>query len=73
MIYNSISKEIEKSIRSLDKTDQNKVLNYVRSLLKNKKKEPDFYTYFGSLTQEDAKSMKTAIEKGCEKIDHNEW
>ena len=69
---NSISKEIKKSILSLDKTDQNKVLNYVRSLLKNKKGS-DFSTYFGSLTKEDAKSIKNAVEKGCEKIDQNEW
>jgi Sec7-like guanine-nucleotide exchange factor len=72
MMDNSISKEIKKSILSLDKTDQNKVLNYVRSLLKNKKSS-DFSTYFGSLTKEDAKSIKNAVEKGCEKIDHNEW
>jgi mRNA-degrading endonuclease RelE of RelBE toxin-antitoxin system len=71
-MYNSISKEMQKSIQSLDKTDQNKVLNYVRSLLKNKKGS-DFPTYFGSLTKEDAKSIKNAVEEGCKKIDHNEW
>jgi hypothetical protein len=59
-------------MKSLDKTDQNKVLNYIRSLLKNKKGS-GFSTYFGSLTQEDAKSIKNNIENGCEKIDHNEW
>ena len=68
-----ISNEIKKSLKALNRTEQKKVLEYIRSLLKNKKKKVDFFNYFGSIDREDAESIKNFIEKGCEKIDHNEW
>lgn len=68
-----ISKEIYKNLKALDHSDQNKVLDYVRSLLKSKKKEKNFMVYHGSLESKDAENIRKTIEDGCEKIDHNEW
>mgnify|MGYP000046420920 CR=1 FL=1 len=68
-----ISKEIYKNLKALDHNDQNKVLDYVRSLLKSKKKERNFLVYHGCLDSKEAEKIRKTIEDGCEKIDHNEW
>jgi predicted CopG family antitoxin len=57
----------------LDLREQNKVLDYIRSLLKSKRKERNFMVYHGSLDSKDANKIRKTIEDGCEKIDHNEW
>ena len=56
-----ISKEITRSLKDLTQTEQKKVLEYIRSLLKKKKGNSDFLKYFGSIDKEDAESMKNAI------------
>ena len=68
-----ISKEIKKSLKALNQNDQKKVLEYIRSLLKNKVQNVDFLNYYGNIDKKDAESIKNFIEKGCEKIDHDEW
>ncbi len=68
-----ISKEIKKGLKALNQNDKKRVLEYIRSILKNKKKKVDALHYYGSIDRQDAESIKNAIENGCEKIDHNEW
>ncbi|MFO8236184.1 MAG: hypothetical protein R6U04_12360 [Bacteroidales bacterium] len=65
-----ISKEIYKNLKALDLSEQNKVLDYIRSLLKSKRKERNFMVYHGSLDSKDAEKIRKTIEDGCEKIDH---
>jgi len=68
-----ISSEIKKSLKALNRSEQKRVLEYIRAILKNKKKKVDALHYYGSIDRQDAESIKNAIENGCEKIDHNEW
>lgn len=73
MVSHFISQEIQKNIKYLNHTEQSKVLKYIRSLQKVKKKEEGFLSYYGSIDKDDAELIKKTIAKGCEKIDHNEW
>ncbi len=70
---NSLTKEINKHLKAMNYSDLNKVLDYVRSLLKSKRKEDNFMVYHGSLNSKDAEKIRKTIEDGCEKIDRDEW
>jgi len=64
--------QILKSLHKLEKSQQNAVLRYVKSLLKKEDKK-QLLKFAGAFSSEDIKQMETAIEQGCEKIDRNEW
>jgi hypothetical protein len=73
MVNSFIVKEIQKSIATLTQTEQNKVLAFIRSLQKSKSSKSGVLDYFGSISHEEAKNLKNVINRGCEKIDYNEW
>ena len=73
MANHYITNEIQSKLRYLNHTDQNKVLKYIRSLQKDRKKQEGFLYYYGSIDKDDAELIKKTIEKGCKKIDYNEW
>lgn len=64
--------QILKSLNLLEKSQQNDVLSYVKSLLKKENKK-QLLKLAGAFSAEDIKQMETAIEQGCENIDRNEW
>lgn len=67
--------EFLRNLGLLSKEQQNKVLSYVKSLLKKTKNsnQQELLQFAGSIDPKDIQEISTAIEAGCENIDKNEW
>jgi hypothetical protein len=67
--------EFLKSLRLLLKDEQDRVIAYVRALLKRTKinDQQALLSFAGSFKLMDVQEISSAIEAGCENIDKNEW
>jgi len=72
----SLQPEILQYLGMLEQVSQQKVLQYIKSLVsepkkgKNKKSILDFA---GAFSKKDLKEFNAAISEGCEQVDYNEW
>jgi hypothetical protein len=72
----SIVDRVTDEVKALTPELQHRVLEFARALAIS---EPrglsgrQLLQFAGELTPEDARLMRDAIEKGCEKIDSHEW
>jgi hypothetical protein len=59
----------------LTKEQQDKVISYIKALLKRTKSNPNsgLLQFAGSLNPKDVEEISSAIEAGCENTDKNEW
>ena len=74
MISKSLENEILKSLNLLEKEQQDRVLNYIKSLLKRSKgSQANLLQFAGSFDSKELEQISKAIEDGCENIDKNEW
>ena len=72
----SITEEIVERLHNLPVSQQQLVLEVVRSLASHKPQgvpAKDLLPLTGSITTEDAREMTNAIEEGCERVDANAW
>lgn len=72
----SITQEIVERLHDLPLSQQQLVLEVVRSLANQKPQgvpAQDLLPLTGAITAEDARQMMTAIEEGCERVDANAW
>jgi hypothetical protein len=75
MASKTFDSEFLKSLELLSKQQQQKVITYVKALLRrtrNNNKQP-LLQFAGSLKASDLLEMSSAIASGCENIDTNEW
>ena len=68
----SYEAEILKKLNLLEKSQQNSVLSYIKSLIR-KYDSRHLLKFAGAFTPGDIKQMESAINGGCENIDRNEW
>ncbi len=63
--------EFTRNLGLLSKEQQNKVLSYIKALLKGTKKtnHQELLQFAGSIDPKGIREMSAAIEAGCEKID----
>jgi hypothetical protein len=74
MLSKAIQKEFLVGLGKLERAEQGKVLAFIKSLLKRKrKKHPKLLALAGSISAEDLNLMQKTIEEGCENIDSNGW
>ncbi len=74
MLSKSFENEILKNLYLLEEDHQNKVLLYIKSLLKKSKGEPnDLLKFAGIFDPKELEQISKAIEEDCEKIDKNDW
>jgi hypothetical protein len=72
----SITQEIVERLHDLPASQQQLVLEVVRSLASHKPQgvpAKDLLPLTGAITAEDARQMMNAIEEGCERVDANAW
>ena len=72
----SITQEIVERLHELPASQQQLVLEVVRSLASQKPQgvpAKDLLPLTGAITAEDARQMMNAIEEGCERVDANAW
>jgi hypothetical protein len=72
----SITQEIVERLHELPASQQQLVLEVVRSLANPKPQgvpAQDLLPLTGAITAEDARQMMDAIEDGCERVDANAW
>ena len=72
----SITQEIVERLHELPASQQQIVLEVVRSLASHKPQgvpAKDLLPLTGTITVEDARQMMNAIEEGCERVDANAW
>jgi hypothetical protein len=72
----SITQEIVERLHELPASQQQLVLEVVRSLANQKPQgvpAKDLLPLTGAITAEDARQMTNAIEEGCERVDANAW
>jgi hypothetical protein len=72
----SITQEIVARLHELPASQQQLVLEVVRSLASQKPQgvpAQDLLPLTGAITAEDARQMMSAIEEGCERVDANAW
>ena len=72
----SITQEIVERLHELPASQQQLVLEVVKSLVSNKPQgvpAQDLLPLTGAITAEDARQMTNAIEEGCERVDANAW
>ena len=72
----SITQEIVARLNELPVSQQQMVLEVVRSLASPKPQgvpAKDLLPLTGAITDEDARQMINAIEEGCERVDANAW
>ena len=63
-----------KYLSSLGKSQQAKVLHFLKSLVQEKDaSSSQLLSFAGSINTEDLKKMGQAIHEGCEHIDSHEW
>jgi hypothetical protein len=67
--------EFARNLGLLSKEQQNKVLSYIKSLLKRAKNtnQQELLHFAGSIDSKGIEEMTAAIDAGCEKVDANEW
>ncbi len=67
--------EFLRNLGLLSKEQQNKVLSYVKLLLKRTRNtnQQALLQFAGSIDREGIREISAAIEAGCENIDKNEW
>lgn len=75
MASKTFENEFLKDLDLLSKEQQNKVISYVKALLKRTKasQHNGLLQFAGSLNPKDVQEISSAIEAGCESIDKNEW
>jgi hypothetical protein len=75
MSSKTFENEFLKGFDQLTKEQQDKVISYIKALLKRTKSNPNsgFLQFAGSLNPKDVEEISSAIEAGCENIDKNEW
>jgi hypothetical protein len=72
----SITQEIVERLHELPASQQQLVLDVVRSMASHKPQgvpTQDLLPLTGAITAEDARQMMNAIEEGCERVDANAW
>jgi len=75
MASKTFENEFLKGLDLLSKEQQDKVISYVRALLKRGKSnnQQALLQFAGSFKSKDVQEISSAIEAGCENIDKNEW
>jgi len=75
MASKAFEHEFLKGLDLLSKEQQNKVISYIKSLLKRTggSHRQKLLQFAGSFNPKDVQEISSAIEAGCEKIDKNEW
>jgi hypothetical protein len=75
MASKAFENEFLKNLELLTKQQQNKVITYVKALLKRTKfnSQQALLQFAGGLKSKDVEEIRAAIEAGCENIDKNEW
>lgn len=75
MASKAFENEFLKSLGLLTKEQQNKVITYIKALLKRTRSNSQhgLLQFAGSFQPKDAQEISSAIEAGCETIDKNEW
>lgn len=73
MQIQNISKNFEESFGQLSPYQQLKLLEFVESMISEKRNKGDLLKFAGAIEKSELDLMQTAIEEGCEKIDRNEW
>ncbi|MEP7167888.1 MAG: hypothetical protein ABI855_00810 [Bacteroidota bacterium] len=66
----SAQMEILQFLSMMETSSRQKVLTFIKSLLKNQKKKKNHHAilqYAGAFNESDLHEMKSAIENGCEK------
>jgi len=63
-----------KYLSSLGKNQQSKVLDYLKSLVHEKKtSSSQLLSFAGAIPAAELKQMEQVINQGCEHIDEHEW
>lgn len=76
MVNPAIEQQLHAELTRLPPEKQERVLEFARSLnggLPPGTPGKDLLRFAGTVTPEDARLMKEAIEEGCERIDPDEW
>ena len=75
MESNAFENEFIRNLALLSKEQQNKVLSYIKSLLKRTKttNQNELLQSAGRIDPQSIQEISPAIEAGCENIDKNEW
>lgn len=70
-----LNSEIQAELHTLGDEEQQRVLEFVRSLKRPMKGTPgnDLAKFAGTIPVDDLRRMAMAIEIGCEQVDLNEW
>nr|NQU92825.1 hypothetical protein [Bacteroidota bacterium] len=69
-----ISKSIVKSLGKLSYYQQRKLLEFINSLVIDKKKSgEELLKYAGAINKSDLHLMEISINENCGKIDYDEW
>lgn len=75
MASQGVTAQIVDELNSLPLDQQQKVLAFARSLIENPTgvKGSSLLDFAGTIPTEQLSQMQIAIEKGCERIDTDEW
>lgn len=73
MATTTIKGDLLVQINKLPNDLQLRVLEYAKSLTPKGTPLKNLLKFKGTISSEDLKLMKDAIEEGCEKIDFDEW
>jgi len=75
MASKAFENEFLKTLELLSKEQQNRVIAYVKELLKRTKgnNQQALLQFAGCFKTKDVQEISSAIEAGCENIDKNEW
>ena len=71
-----IVEKVIEQMKNLPKELQWRVLEFTRALVVSTSQGiagVNLLRFAGTIPQDDIKSMKEAIEQGCEQVDSNEW
>lgn len=75
MLSKAFENEFLKTVNLLTEEQQDRVLFYVKSLLKGARKtnQQELLQFAGSIDPQSIQEISIAIAAGCENIDNNEW
>lgn len=73
MLTNAFETESFKHIILLNKSQQSKVLAYIKTLVKRPSANQELLQFAGAINPKDIQEMMVAIEARCENIDKAEW
>ena len=76
MAETSIFKDILEEIHKLDMPRQERVLEFARSLANDQSAGipgKNLLRFAGAIDKDNLEEIAQAIEKGCERVDRNEW